>query len=216
MKYLLLFFAVLVLSCKQEKKYHDVTKVKEEVVQDTLVKDILHWQKELNEEYANPETSPLPDKYRKNFEGLDFFKPDSNFAIVANFERTPEAIPFMMPTTTDRKSEEVVYGVITFILQEKEHRLEVYQNRKLMQQEEYKDYLFLPFTDASNGKETYGGGRYIDLRIPEKNRIQIDFNKAYNPYCAYNKKYSCPIVPGVNNLNVEVLAGVRAFESVKK
>ncbi|WP_298472803.1 DUF1684 domain-containing protein [uncultured Maribacter sp.] len=216
MKHLLLFIAVLGLSCKQKKKYHDVEKQNEIVQQDTLVNSVLHWQGKLNKEYANPETSPLPDRYRKDFESLDFFKPDVNYIVIADLERTPEAIPFMMPTTTGRKSKEVVYGVLTFVLQGKKHQLEVYQNRKLMLEEGYRDYLFLPFTDESNGEETYAGGRYIDLRIPEGNKMQIDFNKAYNPYCVYNKKYSCPIVPSVNNLNVKVLAGVKSFQSDNK
>lgn len=76
---------------------------------------------------------------------------------------------------------------------------------------EYNDHLFLPFLDDTNGDATYGGGRYIDLRIPKNDIIKIDFNTAYNPYCAYNGKYSCPIVPSENYLPVKVEAGVKAF-----
>ena len=79
-----------------------------------------------------------------------------------------------------------------------------------MKQLEYKDYLFLPFTDLTNGTVTYGGGRYIGLRIPKSgNKIIIDFNQAYNPFCAYSGNYSCPIVPEENNLDVQVKAGVK-------
>ena len=84
-----------------------------------------------------------------------------------------------------------------------------------MQEEGYEDYLFLPFTDKTNGEETYAGGRYIDLSIPEGDSITIDFNKAYNPYCAYNKKFSCPLVPSVNALDTKVLAGVKDFKKGK-
>ena len=77
---------------------------------------------------------------------------------------------------------------------------------------DYRDYLFLPFLDATNGIETYGGGRYIDLTIPESNQITIDFNKSYNPYCAYNEKFSCPIVPRENYLSLKVNAGVKRFK----
>ena len=80
-----------------------------------------------------------------------------------------------------------------------------------MKREGLEDYLFLPFIDDTNGEESYGGGRYIDLRIPEGDTIVIDFNKSYNPYCAYNDKYSCPIVPRINYLALEVRAGVMAF-----
>ena len=70
--------------------------------------------------------------------------------------------------------------------------------------------LFLHFTDKTNGSETYGGGRFLDLRIPEGNTLVLDFNKAYNPYCAYNNGYSCPIPPKENKLKVAVRAGVMA------
>ena len=74
--------------------------------------------------------------------------------------------------------------------------------------EEYKNHLFLPFTDLSNGEKSYTGGRFIDLEIPNSDVIVIDFNKAYNPYCAYSPDYSCPIPPAENHLNVNILAGV--------
>ena len=79
----------------------------------------------------------------------------------------------------------------------------------LMRKDAYKDYLFLPFRDATNGKQTYGGGKYLDLKIPEGNEIIIDFNKSYHPYCAYNAHdYNCPIVPEENTLSLEIKAGV--------
>lgn len=205
---LLCFF----LACKQGKRYHDLSQKNQEAPQVDAIRDILNFQNELNEEFKDPEVSPLPDRYRKNFESLEFFEPDTSFIVRAKLIRTPEAVPFLMPTTTDRKSREVVYGIAHFMLSGKKHQLEIYQNPELMLQEGYEDYLFLPFTDDTNGEETYTGGRYIDLRIPKGDSIIIDFNRAYNPYCAYNKKYSCPIVPSINSLDVQVLAGVRAFE----
>jgi len=202
----------LTVSCKQKKKYHDVAEEKIAAIQTDATADILKFQKELNEEFKNPETSPLSDTYRKDFEELDFFAPDTSYVVKAKLVRTPEAIPFLMPTNTDRKSEEVVYGIAYFRLNGEVRQLEIYQNKELMLEEEYVDYLFLPFTDLTNTEETYGGGRYIDLRIPKTDEIIIDFNRAYNPYCAYNKKYSCPLVPAVNHLNTKVLAGVKDFK----
>jgi len=78
---------------------------------------------------------------------------------------------------------------------------------------EYEALLFLPFNDTTNGADSYGGGRYIDLKIPseESKTIRIDFNKSYNPYCAYNAKYSCPIPPKENDLPIAILAGVKAY-----
>lgn len=212
MKHLIIFFGLISFACKTDKKYHDVEVAQQErAVQIDALVGILEFQKELNEEFKNPETSPLPDRYRKNFESLDFFEPDTSLVIKAKFERTPNALPFMMPTTTERKSEEVIYAIATFKLNGVDYSLEIYQSPELIKEEEYVNYLFLPFIDDTNGIETYGGGRYIDLAIPEGDTIVVDFNRAYNPYCAYNKKYSCPIVPGINTINTKVLAGVKAF-----
>ncbi|WP_367279589.1 DUF1684 domain-containing protein [Ulvibacterium sp.] len=212
MRFHVLILICFFLGCKQGKRYHDLSQKDLKEVPVNAMQGILNFQSELNEEFKDPEVSPLPDRYRKNFESLDFFAPDTNFIAYAQLIRTPDAVPFMMPTTTDRKSKEVVYGIAHFTLKGKKHRLEVYQNPELMLQEGYEDYLFLPFTDNTNGEETYTGGRYIDLRIPKGDTIVIDFNRAYNPYCAYNKKYSCPIVPSINSLDAKILAGVRAFE----
>nr|WP_074672618.1 DUF1684 domain-containing protein [Maribacter dokdonensis] len=208
--------AVLILcvmvSCGQEKKYHDAKPNIESITKSDKLADILLFQEELNAEFKNPESSPLPDRFRINFESLDFFEPDTNYIVEAELVRTPEALPFSMPTTTGRESTEVVYGIAKFTLNGKDHELEIYQSPELITQAEYEDYLFLPFTDNTNGEETYGGGRYLDLRIPKGNKIILNFNKAYNPYCAYNKKFSCPIVPKVNNLDTEIKVGVKAFE----
>ncbi|NDV16178.1 DUF1684 domain-containing protein [Muricauda sp. TY007] len=209
MKYAILLSVIFLTACGQGKKYHDEEKTV--AVESDLIAGILEYQKEQNESFKDPDSSPLPDKYRKDFEGLDFFKPDTSYIVKARFERTPNAEPFLMPTTTDRQTQEVVYGIAHFTLNGAAHQLEVYQSLDLMDDEEYKDYLFLPFLDNTNGEETYGGGRYIDLTIPEGDTLVIDFNKAYNPYCVYNKKYSCPLVPRQNYLRTKVRAGVKNF-----
>ncbi len=198
MKTILLFtLLTTALSCAQDK---------EPILGDT------EFQKEINAEYKDASTSPLKDKDRKNFKGLEFFRFDSTYVVNSKFEKTPNETPFQMKTTTDRLPVYVKFGIVTFNLKGKEHHLNVYQNQDLMKKEGYEDYLFLPFLDDTNGEESYGGGRYIDLRFPEGNEIVIDFNKAYNPYCAYNEKYSCPIVPRENYLELKVEAGVKAFD----
>ena len=87
----------------------------------------------------------------------------------------------------------------------------MYQNVDLNKKTGYEDYLFLPFSDLTCGKESYIGGRYVDMKIQKGKTWTIDFNKAYNPYCAYNYEYSCPIVPLENDLNIEILAGGNKF-----
>ncbi|RTE53046.1 DUF1684 domain-containing protein [Arenibacter aquaticus] len=211
MKYWFLIVMVMSLGCK-EKRYHDELDQNQLQASTEALEDIIKFQQKMNGEFKDPETSPLPDRYRKDFNGLDFFGPDTTYRVMAKFTRTPEALPFLMPTTTGRQSEEVVYGVLQFRLNGRSHKLEVYQNQELKQQDQYRDYLFLPFADLTNGEETYGGGRYLDLSIPEGDSLLIDFNKAYNPYCAYNPKYSCPLVPKQNRLDIAIKAGVKTFK----
>ncbi|MEM1259843.1 MAG: DUF1684 domain-containing protein [Bacteroidota bacterium] len=210
LSYMLILF---LWSCGQGKKYHHESADNNQRISAKL-RAILDYQEERNEEFRNPKTSPLPDRYRKDFEGLDFFPADTTYIISARFERTPNTQPFQMPSTTDERTWEVVYGVVHFELNDRVHQLEVYQGLELRNRKGFKDYLFLPFLDLTNGEETYGGGRYLDLRIPNSDTLVIDFNKAYNPYCVYNKKYSCPLVPRQNFMNTKVMAGVRDF--VKK
>tara|TARA_B100000809_G_scaffold256434_1_gene296403 strand:- start:926 stop:1525 length:600 start_codon:yes stop_codon:yes gene_type:complete len=169
------------------------------------------FQREINSEYKDASKSPLKAKDLKTFKGLAFFKFDSTFVVKASFKRTPDEDVFKMKTTTTRLPEYVKYGVASFQINGKFYQLNIYQNQGLIKKKEYKDYLFLPFLDNTNGEESYGGGRYVDMSIPEGDTIDIDFNKAYNPYCAYNERYSCPIVPRENYLDLEVTAGVKKF-----
>ena len=166
------------------------------------IQQIQHFQAELNEEYASPETSPLPKERIGTFKGLPFYPIDSTYRVEATFVRTAGMLPFYMPTTTGERRVYEKYGEVHFNLAGKPLVLNVYQSHALREKAEYKDYLFLPFTDKTNGSETYGGGRFLDLRIPEGNTFILDFNKAYNPYCAYNNGYSCPIPPKENKLKV--------------
>jgi len=212
MRHFFLLIFLCSLSCKSDKKYHYTGAKEGTVVQINAIADIAAFQKKLNTEFKNPETSPLPDRYRKDFDGLEFFAPDTTLIVLARLELTPNALPFDMPTTTERLSREVVYGIAYFTLNGSPQQLEIYQNKELNLQEGYEDYLFLPFTDETNGETSYMGGRYLDLRIPSGTYIEINFNKAYNPSCVYNKKYSCPIVPSVNALDFKIEAGVKDFK----
>ncbi len=196
--------------CREKKRYHDQSK-QEITSSSAALQEILEHRKEQDDFFRDPEDSPLPDRYRKNFAGLDYFEPDTALRVVATLTRTPEALPFNMPTTTDRLSVERVYGILHFDIEGTPFQLEIYQSPELLMEEGFEDYLFLSFTDLTNGEETYGGGRYLDLSIPDGDTLIIDFNKAYNPYCVYNKKYSCPLVPSANDLPVRIAAGVKMF-----
>jgi uncharacterized protein (DUF1684 family) len=169
------------------------------------------FQKDLNTEYADAKTSPLMAEDLAHFNSLDFYPANENAFLVAQFIRTEDEKPFEMPTTGTRRPMYVKYGEARFQLEGKEFKLNIYRNIELSKKEEYKDHLFLPFSDLTSGKESYIGGKYIDLKIPTAGTIVIDFNLSYNPYCAYNHKYSCPKVPLENDLNIEIKAGVKKF-----
>jgi hypothetical protein len=180
---------------------------------DFLIGEIQHYQDSLETMFKDSEESPLTLEDFQNFEELDFYPIDLDYYIVADFIRTPNEEPFLMPTTVERVQQPVYekYGEVHFTLHGEKIELPVYQSHDLRDQEEWEDYLFLPFKDATNGKETYGGGRYLELWITGGDSIIVDFNRAYNPYCAYNYAYSCPIVPRENRITVPVYAGERNF-----
>lgn len=170
------------------------------------------FQEQLNVKFASAEDSPLEPEDLKTFSKLEFFEINPDFRVTAEFVRTPSEPTFTMKTSTDRLPVYVKYGELYFELKGRKFKLNVYQNQELVQDPEYFDYLFLPFTDLTNGETTYGGGRYLDMRIPESNEVILDFNKAYNPYCAYSGRYSCPIPPEENSLELEVRAGVKNYQ----
>jgi len=175
----------------------------------TFIGEIKAWQEELNADYKNPEKSPLPPEVLKSFEGHVFFPIDLSYRVKARLIVMHGTPFFKMKTTTTRLPVYRIYGIARFSLGGKQFEVPVYQSQDLMKNPEYTDYLFFPFTDLTNGKSSYTNGRYISLHIPKDGEdLIIDFNQAYNPYCAYNPNYSCPIVPEENELPVEIPAGV--------
>lgn len=167
-----------------------------------------HWA-HLDAEYADSTTSPLTAADRARFTHLAHFAFDSTYCVQAVFTPVPDAKPFSMKTSTTRTPVFKVYGTLRFALNGAERALNVYVNEP--PDPRYPDYVFLPFTDLTNGDETYGVGRYLDLQIPLDPVIALDFNKAYNPYCAYSDGYSCPVPPRENHLTTHVRAGVLKY-----
>ncbi len=169
------------------------------------------FQNDLNSEYADTKTSPLMAEDLAVFKTLDFYPINEKFFVTAKFVRTENEKPFKMKTSTDRKPLYVKYGEVHFIIDNKVLQLNIYQDVEYSKKQGFEDDLFLPFFDLSCGKESYIGGRYLDLKVPKYDVLLIDFNKAYNPYCAYNHKYSCPKVPLENDFKIEINAGVKKF-----
>lgn len=179
----------------------------------TVVEENLAWRAEQNKEFRDTASSPLPKDAVAEFDSLHFFPIDTSYHVLASLELTPESKPFKMKTSTARLADYRQYGIATFSLNGKKFNLPVYQNLRLLKMPNYRDYLFIPFTDLTNGEETYAGGRYVEASIPaEGNQLVIDFNKSYNPYCAYSDRYSCPIPPSENHLETRVEAGTLTYD----
>ena len=190
---ILLFTLFLLLNCDNRKRYNN---------------DLTPFQREINDFFKDASVSPLKKRDLKNFRGLDFFTYDSTYLVTAKLTKTPKEKPFMMLTTTDMMVEYIKYGTVSFELLNNQYSLDIYKN---LEDPNERDNLFLPFLDDTNGNESYGGGRYINLSIPQVDNLIIDFNSAFNPYCVYDEKYSCPIVPIDNYLPLEIKAGVMNF-----
>ena len=197
MRLLLPIFIIFSFSCKEQKRYAN--------------NNLSDYQKNVNNFFKDASVSPLQSKDLKNFKGLDFFESDSTYIVSARIQKTPESLPFKMKTTSNTPADFRMYGKLIFNLKNQDLELFVYENLEYIDVEGYENYLFLPFSDQTNGFETYGGGRYIDIYLNENDFTIIDFNKAYNPQCVYNENYSCPIVPRENNLKIRVEAGVKNF-----
>lgn len=166
-------------------------------------------------DFIKEERSPLK---QEDLKYLQFFEPDSNYRVSAKVKVLKNEKIFKMPTYDGTSKEFIRYAKVTFKLKDTTLTLTLYRNISLLMNPAYKNLLFLPFTDLSNNKTSYGGGRYIDLDLKsiKKNKIEVDFNKAYNPYCAYSDGYRCPIPPEENDLNFAVLAGEKLYTGEKK
>lgn len=167
-------------------------------------------------EFRDPKESPLETNEVTHFRGLSYFKIDPAYRVRARFIRTPDEKKFSMPTSTGSTKVYLKYGELKFVMADQQHTLAVYQSEALSQTEKFKNYLLIPFRDLTNGKETYGGGRYIDFAIPASEQLILDFNLAYSPSCAYSSRFNCPIPPRENRLNVKIRAGEKTYRKTVK
>lgn len=167
-----------------------------------------YWNK-LDADYSNPEKSPLMEADLAEFDSIPRYAFNPEYRVKALWETVKRAKPFKIQATGAIRQRYQKVGILHFVLGNDSLELPVYRNLSLARNPEYEDYLFLPFTDETNGFSTYGGGRYMELTYPEGDSLIVDFNRAYNPYCAYNDEYSCPIPPKENRLRVKVEAGAK-------
>lgn len=201
-KYGFIFILLFILSCSTQNSLRKLSD------KEMAITEISKFQKELMDEWNNPETTPLKEEEKESFQGIHFFPLDLNYRVYADFTPIKEGATHPFPTSAKKIKYYKEYGKISFTILSEHFELTLYQSDPPI--EGYETSLFLPFMDETNGETTYGGGRYLDFEISDiKNRkIWIDFNQAYNPYCAYSSHYNCPIPPANNYLETEVKAGV--------
>jgi len=206
MKYFIVFLIMISFTSTQAQS-------KEKFNRSSYLNGIKKERKLKDDEMRAGDHSPIPEDEKAIFKKLHYFKPKASFRKVAKFERFDQATHFLMKTTTSRLPEYSLYGVITFTHKNKNYSLNVYQNIELVKKPGYEKHLFIPFNDETNETETYGGGRFLDVSETGTDTLLIDFNNAYNPYCAYNHKYSCPIPPEENNLKIKIKAGEKKWHN---
>jgi uncharacterized protein (DUF1684 family) len=146
--------------------------------------------------------SPLTPDQRQAFHGLQYFPENESLRLEVQVEPLKEQEPMEMQTSTGGVQEYVRYGKFKFEVDGQEAELTIYRSEH---------GYFLPFVDSLAGRETYPAGRYLEPEPLPGNRFFVDFNLAYNPYCAYNEMWSCPITPPENRLKVPVRAGEKQF-----
>ena len=179
--------------------------------------DVKFFREERDKEFKVRASSPLLYQDFEKFQGLNYYAIDAQFKVKAKFTKTPDEKYFLMPTSSGYTAKYLKVGVLTFKIGEQELTLAAYQNEKVETdkkwRERYGGAYFVPFKDLTNSTETYSGGRYIYLKIPEADEAILDFNLAFNPSCAYgDTQFSCPIPPKENFLKAEIKAGEKIYE----
>ena len=155
-----------------------------------------------NEFFANHPQSPLTPEQKREFRGLDYFDENADFHIEVKVEKFSEQKQILIQTSTGQAQTYIRYGKIKFPVNGQESELTLYASNH---------GFFLPFVDSLAGEETYPSGRYLDPDPLPGDHFLVDFNLAYNPYCAYNEMWSCPLTPPENRLNVPIRAGEKIF-----
>lgn len=155
-----------------------------------------------DDEFRNPDNSPLEPAQLRKFTGLDYYPENEALRMEVPLARFTTTEQIMLNTSTGAERTYYRIGETSFVYQGVKCILHIYED----------DYgFFVPFSDLTAPKETYGGGRYLEPYEIRSNVLYLDFNLAYNPYCAYNDKWSCPLPPEENRLPVKIDAGEKNF-----
>lgn len=185
------------------------------LISNPFKRDIQEHRSQYKDGFLKDPRSPLN---KDDLPFLSFYAPDENFKILGTFSASNTLKTFDMPTYSGITKPYATFGTIEFMLNGRIYNLEVYKSMQMPSNPIYANHLFLPFKDITNGEETYGGGRYMDLKTSDivNNTIILDFNKCYNPWCAYSDGYNCPVPTLFNHLDVVIKAGEKKFKGAYK
>jgi uncharacterized protein (DUF1684 family) len=164
--------------------------------------ELTHMRAEKDDFFRNSPHSPLSPEQQGDFAGLHYFPENPGLRVTVGVERFPTPETIRMQTSTGDVQAYERFGRISFPVDGQEATLTIYRNE---------NGYFLPFVDSLAGKETYGAGRYLEPEEQPDGKFLVDFNLAYNPYCAYNENWSCPITPAENRLKVPIRAGEKVY-----
>ncbi|NEM99368.1 DUF1684 domain-containing protein [Pontibacter burrus] len=176
---------------------------------ENYIKPLLKEREDKDLSFRSRANTPFTEEGRRSFTNLIYYEPDLSYRVHAKIEELPKQDTLLMTLTNGSYEPYLRYAAATFELEGQPQRLTLY--KKLS---ENKEELFVPFTDKTNGFETYGGGRYLDVPFKENAKtIVLDFNRAYSPFCAFNPEYVCPVPPKDNRLTVSIPAGEKTYEA---
>ena len=166
------------------------------------------FRRDKNQSFRQSEDSPLETTQKAQFDSLKYYPGDPILIPHADISRNPKPDTTLLQTSDNKAEKYLNWGLVKFSINNAPQQLRLY-----LKADGRDSTLFIPFTDLTNGHETYGGGRYLDAPIPkfDETELTLDFNRAYNPYCAYNNAYSCPVPPAENRLQVAIAAGEKSF-----
>jgi uncharacterized protein (DUF1684 family) len=174
--------------------------------EETWRRALLRFRHEKDEFYRDGHESPIPHSERSSFRGLSYFDPDPRLRFDTKLQRYPGTESVIMATSKGTRQLFNKVGYFDLTIDGQPVRLQAYQSAEREDQ-----HLFIPFRDATSGNETYGAARYLDLDVEHNDEYAVDFNLAYNPYCAYSDDYVCPLPPQENWLKVPIRAGERKY-----
>ncbi len=176
---------------------------------ETYIANIEKMRKEKDHTMRTTSDSPFANDTTQTFKGLNYFPIDATYQIRAKLTPVESKKAVLLPTSDSKQKSYLEYAYAEFEMQGVKNKLLILE---IMDMGPYRGTLFLAFADKTSARETYGAGRYLDVKkIPGATSVTLDFNEAYNPYCAYNDNFSCPFPPQENILSIAIKAGEKTY-----